>query len=88
MTVPSLVPSLLHSSSPFVPSREGVIRAYLDEVAIPVVHAQGARLLAGPLLHAMENPPGSERVVDQIAVLNPAGPVRPHHRHEPVGAAG
>jgi SAM-dependent methyltransferase len=54
-----------------VRTSEGVIRAYLDEVAIPVVHAQGARLLAGPLLHAMGNPPGCERIVDEITVLEP-----------------
>lgn len=40
--------------------------------AMPVVHAQGAPLLALPLLHAMEDPPGSKRVIDDIAVLEPA----------------
>ena len=35
-----------------------VFAAYLDQVAIPVVEAQGARLLAGPVLAAMPDPPG------------------------------
>ena len=47
------------------------VRAYLDEVAIPVVASQGARLLAGPLLHAMPDPPLLERVTDEIATLEP-----------------
>jgi trans-aconitate 2-methyltransferase len=47
------------------------VRTYLDEVAIPVVKSQGARLLAGPVLHVMPDPPLLERVADNVVTLVP-----------------
>lgn len=44
---------------------------YLDQVARPVVAAQGADLYVGPLLHGMEDPPGTERIVDRTAMFTP-----------------
>jgi len=44
---------------------------YLDEVARPVVAAQGADLYVGPLLHGMDDPLGTERVVDRTATFAP-----------------
>ena len=49
-----------------------VFAAYLDEVATPVVEAQGARLLAGPVLAAMPDPPGTERVADDVVSFSPS----------------
>jgi trans-aconitate 2-methyltransferase len=54
-----------------VASDEPAIRTYLDEVAIPVVRAQGAELMAGPRLHAMPDPPGLERLADSVVTLRP-----------------
>jgi len=51
---------------------DAATRAYLDEVAIPVVREQGATLLAGPLLHAMSDPPGTVRAHDAVATLTPS----------------
>jgi SAM-dependent methyltransferase len=50
---------------------EPVFRAYLDEVAIPVVTAQGARLIVGEVLHAMADPAGTRRVHDEVVPLTP-----------------
>ncbi len=55
-----------------IETEEPAVRAYLDEVATQVVVAQGAMLLAGPLLHAMPDPPGAERVADGVVVFTPA----------------
>ena len=49
-----------------------VFAAYLDQVAIPVVEAQGARLLAGPVLAAMPDQPGTERVADDVVSFTPS----------------
>ena len=48
-----------------------VFRAYLDEVAIPVVTSQGGRLIVGPELHEMADPSNAERVHDEVATLRP-----------------
>jgi SAM-dependent methyltransferase len=50
---------------------EPACRAYLDEVAVPVVRSQGGALLVGPALHAMSDPPGTERVHDEVASFTP-----------------
>ena len=44
---------------------------YLDQVARPVVAAQGADLYVGPLLHGMDDPSGTERIVDRTATFSP-----------------
>jgi hypothetical protein len=49
-----------------------VFDAYLGEVALPVVEAQGARLLAGPVLASMPDPPGTERVADDVVSFTPS----------------
>jgi trans-aconitate 2-methyltransferase len=45
---------------------------YLDQVARPVVAAQGADLYVGPLLHGMEDPRSTERIMDRTATFTPA----------------
>ena len=66
-----------------------VFAAYLGEVAIAVVEAQGARLLAGPVLAAMSDPPGTERVADDVVSFTPSrGRERADLRDEPRGARG
>jgi trans-aconitate 2-methyltransferase len=55
-----------------IETEEPAVRAYLDEVATQVVLAQGAVLLAGPLLHTMADPPGAERIADGVVVFTPA----------------
>jgi trans-aconitate 2-methyltransferase len=50
---------------------DAVFAAYLGEVAIPVVEAQGAQLLAGPVLASMPDPPGTERVADDVVSFTP-----------------
>jgi trans-aconitate 2-methyltransferase len=52
-----------------------VFRGYLDEVAIPVVRAQGARLLVGPTLHSLPDPDGTRRMHDEVAPMTPPAPV-------------
>jgi trans-aconitate 2-methyltransferase len=54
---------------------EPTFRTYLDDVAIPVVTAQGARLLVGEALHAMPDPEGTQRVHDQVVPLTPPASV-------------
>ncbi len=54
-----------------VETDDPVMRTYLDEVAIPVVASQGGRLIVGPELHAMDDPPVGVRVHDQVATLEP-----------------
>ncbi|MGE5225987.1 MAG: class I SAM-dependent methyltransferase, partial [Planctomycetaceae bacterium] len=50
---------------------EPACRAYLDEVAVPVVRSQGGVLFVGPALHAMPDPPRTERVHDAVASFTP-----------------
>ena len=54
-----------------VDTAEPVFVNYLDQVARPVVAAQGADLYVGPLLHGMDDPPGTERIVDRTATFTP-----------------
>jgi SAM-dependent methyltransferase len=46
-------------------------RAYLDEVAFPVVRREGGRLLVGPALHMMNDPAGTERIHDEVSSFTP-----------------
>ncbi len=50
---------------------EPVFRTYLDEVAIPVVRAQGGHLLVGPVVHEAADPPGLRRVHDELTSFEP-----------------
>lgn len=54
-----------------IEASDPAFRSYLDEVANPVVEAQGAELIVGPLLAAMSDPPGVERVADGVAPFTP-----------------
>jgi len=49
-----------------------VFRAYLDDVALAVIRAQGGALLVGPELHGAQDPPGLARVHDAVAAFTPA----------------
>lgn len=51
------------------------MRTYLEEVAGPVVRREGGALLVGPALHAMPDPPGTERIHDDVATFTPPAPV-------------
>jgi SAM-dependent methyltransferase len=50
-------------------------RAYLDHVALAVIRREGGALLVGPALHAMPDPPGTERVHDGVAAFAPPSAV-------------
>ena len=50
---------------------EAALDDYMEQVAKPVVAAQGARLFAGPWLHDMPDPAGAERLIDEVAVVSP-----------------
>jgi trans-aconitate 2-methyltransferase len=67
--------SLLVDELESIEAPDGATRDYLDEVAIPVVRTQGAELLAGPILHAMADPKGTERVHDDVVDFTPAANV-------------
>lgn len=54
-----------------VDTDDSLFRAYLDEVAIPVVTSQGGRLIAGPALHEMTDPPNAVRVHDEVVTMRP-----------------
>jgi SAM-dependent methyltransferase len=54
-----------------IDAADPVFARYLGDVALPVVEAQGARLLAGPVLAAMPDPPGTERVADDVVSFTP-----------------
>lgn len=58
-----------------IETQEPACRAYLDEVALPVVRAQGGELLVGPTLHAMADPPGTVRDLDDVATFTPPAAV-------------
>jgi SAM-dependent methyltransferase len=49
--------------------------AYLEEVAGPVVRREGGALLVGPVLHAMPDPPETERIHDDVATFTPPATV-------------
>jgi SAM-dependent methyltransferase len=50
---------------------EPALRAYLDEVALAVIRAQGGALFVGPVLHGASDPPGLLRVHDEVAAFTP-----------------
>jgi SAM-dependent methyltransferase len=50
-------------------------RTYLDEVALAVIRRQGGALFVGPILHAMPDPPDTERVHDAVATFAPPAAV-------------
>jgi trans-aconitate 2-methyltransferase len=50
---------------------EPAFRRYLDDVAIAVVKAQGGDLFVGPRLHRMPDPPGCERIRDEVTAFSP-----------------
>ena len=54
-----------------IETADPVFDAYLRDVALPVVEAQGARLIVGALLAAMPDPAGTERVTDDVVTLTP-----------------
>lgn len=58
-----------------IETEEPACRAYLDEVALPVVRAQGGQLLVGPTLHATADPPGTVRELDEVATFTPPAAV-------------
>ncbi len=55
-----------------IETADPVFESYLRDVALPVVEAQGARLIVGPLLAAMPDPPETERVADDIVSFTPS----------------
>ncbi|MEO8477529.1 MAG: class I SAM-dependent methyltransferase [Actinomycetota bacterium] len=55
-----------------IETADPVFGAYLRDVALPVVEAQGARLLAGPVLAAMPDPTGMERIADDVVSFTPS----------------
>jgi SAM-dependent methyltransferase len=67
--------SLLLDDPEDVVSADATFRTYLDEVAFPVVATQGGNLLLGPVLHAMQDPPGTERTYDEVASFQPPAAV-------------
>ena len=54
---------------------EPSFRAYLDDVAIAVVRAEGGDLFVGPRLHGMDDPPACSRVFDGVAAFSPPAPI-------------
>lgn len=46
-------------------------RAYLEEVAVPVVRSEGGHLLVGPAVHAMADPPSCTRLLDRVHAFTP-----------------
>ncbi len=46
-------------------------RSYLDDVALEAIRGEGGTLFVGPILHAMIDPPGTERIYDDVATFAP-----------------
>ena len=63
--------SLLLDDLEAIDAPEPVFRAYLDDVAVVVVRAQGGHLFVGPILHTMVDPEGTDRLHDEIAAFSP-----------------
>jgi hypothetical protein len=63
--------SLLVDDLEVLEAPEPAFRRYLDDVAIAVVKAQGGDLFVGPRMHRMPDPPGCERIRDEVATLSP-----------------
>ena len=58
-----------------IETEDAACSAYLDEVALPVVRAQGGELLVGPTLHAMADLAGTVRELDEVATFTPPAAV-------------
>ena len=67
--------SLLADDLEELDAPEPSFRAYLDDVAIAVVRAEGGELFVGPRLHAMDDPPECSRVYDRLAAFSPPAPI-------------
>ena len=46
-------------------------RSYLDDVALEAIRGEGGTLFVGPILHAMMDPPGTERIHDGVVTFAP-----------------
>lgn len=62
---------LLLDEPELVDTDEPIFVKYLDQVARSVIAREGAELYVGPALHAMPDPPGTERTVDRIVAFTP-----------------
>lgn len=54
-----------------VDTENPVMQTYLRDVAIPVITKHGGRLLLGPSLHEMTDPPSARRVHDEVVTVLP-----------------
>jgi trans-aconitate 2-methyltransferase len=54
-----------------VETEDRVMQTYLRDVAIPVITKHGGRLLLGPSLHEMPDPPRARRVHDEVVSVLP-----------------
>ena len=54
-----------------VDTEEPAFVNYLDQVARRVVADEGADLYVGPALHAMADPPGTQRLADELITFTP-----------------
>ena len=54
-----------------VDTEEPAFVNYLDQVARKVVADEGADLYVGPGLHAMDDPPGTQRIADEVVTFTP-----------------
>jgi trans-aconitate 2-methyltransferase len=63
--------TLLLDEPEVVETDEPMFVNYLDQVARAVIAREGAELYVGPRLHAMADPPGSERIVDRVVAFTP-----------------
>ena len=66
--------SLLVDDLEELDAAEPAFRRYLDEVAIPVVNAEGGGLFVGPRLRSMSDPAGCERMYEGVATFSPPAP--------------
>lgn len=62
---------LLLDEPEIVETDEPIFVNYLDQVARAVIAREGAELYVGPSLHAMADPPGTERTVDHVVAFTP-----------------
>lgn len=66
---------LLLDEAEVVDTDEPAFVDYLEQVARAVIAKQGAELYVGPALHAMADPPGCERIADDLAEFTPSASV-------------
>ena len=62
---------LLLDEPEVVETDEPIFVNYLDQVARAVIAREGAELYVGPTLHAMADPPGTDRTVDHVVAFTP-----------------